>query len=313
MEGYRPPLPVAIAADAPVADAPKTPKSCVDDGAPYDLAVLRARVEHLASKQLDGRVPGSEGDRVTRAFAVELFTCLGLAPVGSGYEHAFKAEGKATANVVGVIRGSDPELREELIFVGAHHDHEGNGHLGANDNASGVVGLLAVAQAIQQRGETPKRTIVFALFGGEELGMLGSNHLAAHPPEGLSADKVVQFINLDMIGSHAAKGYVAALGAFSKVAARKPLAQLVKRYPKLQVAMGGRARGSDFLPYCERGVPYVFFWTPDPKCYHRECDTADRLDYARMADIARLAEELVVELADSEADLKGARARGCSG
>lgn len=299
---------------APVPPAPAPPPSCIEDGTPYDRAVMKERVTFLASKALDGRVPGTEGDARARAFIAERFRCLGLEPAGDrgAFELPFEAAGKPTANVVGLVKGTDPDVGSEIIVVGAHHDHEGNGHLGANDNASGVVALLAIAQAVQQRAEPPRRTIVFAAFGGEELGMLGSYYLAKHPPAAIANERIVQFVNLDMVGSHASRSIVAAMGAFPRLASRRPLERLVKKYPKLNVAIGGRARGSDYEPYCKLGVPYVFFWTPDARCYHEACDTADKLDYPRMADIASLAGALTLELADSDADLLGARKRrGC--
>ena len=291
-----------------------TPANCVADGKPYDPAVLRERVTYLASKPLDGRVPGTAGDTATRAFLVERFRCLGLVAAGpnGSFELPFEAGTAATANIVGYVKGSDPIVGGEIVYVGAHHDHEGNGHLGANDNASGVVALLAIAQAIQQRPTKPKRTIVFAAFGGEELGMLGSYHLAAHPPAALANDRVVQFINLDMVGSYSSRKLVAAMGALPKLASRKLLEQLVAGYPKLSVSIGGRARGSDYEPLCKLGVPYVFFWTPDARCYHETCDIADRIDYPHMVDIASLAGALVGTMADTELDLAAARKKhGC--
>lgn len=310
------PAPVIVASAPTPAPAPKPApvRSCVDDGKPYDVAVLEERVAFLASKELDGRAPDTDGDRKARALIAERFRCLGLTGAGEdgAFELPFVADGKPTANVVGYLPGSDPDVGDEIIYVGAHHDHEGNGHLGANDNASGVAGLLAVAQAIRQQPTPPKRTIVFATFGGEELGMLGSYHLAAHPPVALPNAKVVQFINLDMIGSHDARGFVAAMGALPKLASRPILDRLARKFPRISVAAGGRARGSDYEPLCKQGVPYVFFWTPDPKCYHRTCDTANRLDYRAMADIAALAGALTFELANTDRDLAAARAKfGC--
>jgi hypothetical protein len=302
-----PPVPV----DAPVVVA--TP-SCIDDGKPYDLEVFRERVTYLASEELAGRVPGTDGDIAARRLIEERFRCLGLTATGDPalYELPFDAGKVKAANLVGYVKGSDPDVGDEIIYVGAHYDHEGNGHLGANDNASGVVAMLAIAQAIQQRAVKPKRTIVFAAFGGEELGMLGSYHLAAHPPDELPNAKVVQFINLDMVGSHSSRKLVAAMGALPKLASRKFLEKLDDKYPKLNVSIGGRARGSDYEPLCKLGVPYVFFWTPDAKCYHQKCDTADRIDYPRMVDIASLAGALVGEMADTDVDLAAARRKlGC--
>jgi Zn-dependent M28 family amino/carboxypeptidase len=306
-------LPVPTARPAAIAPAPDepAPPSCID-GTPYDLDVMRDRLEFLAAPELDGRAPETDGDLEVRELIVEQFTCLGLTPVTeSGFEVPFETEDKKTANVVGYIAGADPDVGSEIVFVGAHHDHLGKGYLGANDNASGVVALLAIAHAIRQ-GEAPKRTVVFATFGAEEEGMVGSYHLARHPPAAIPTEKIVQFINLDMVGSHSSRGYVAALGALPKLAVRKPLEKLVKKYPKLSVAIGGRARGSDFLPYCKRGVPYVFFWTPDAHCYHEKCDTADRIDYPRMLDITKLAGELTITMANTDADLLAARTKlGC--
>ena len=284
---------------------------CVDDGKPYDEAVMRERVARLASPENDGRAPGSKGDLATRAFLVERFTCLGLTPIGDAtFEQPFATGGVATANVVGYVKGSDPVA--DIIYVSAHHDHLGDGHLGANDNASGIVGMLAIAQAIQQRTTPPRRTIVFAAFGAEEGGMIGSYFYAAHPPAALPNDKVVEVINLDMVGSHASHQLVAAMGAFKGHPARKLLDGLVGKFGKISVASGGIARGSDFEPFCKLGIPYVFFWTPDQRCYHEKCDKAAALDYKHMVDIVRLAGALVEAMADTAIDLAASRAKlGC--
>jgi hypothetical protein len=102
-------------------------------------------------------------------------------------------------NVVGIIPGSDPDLAQECIVVGAHYDHLGRrGDLyypGADDNASGVVALIAVAQAVV--ADPPARSVLFALFDGEEKGLLGSKWLVEHP---LGEGDVVAMINLDGVG-----------------------------------------------------------------------------------------------------------------
>ena len=301
-------------AHAEPARAP-APASCVSDGAPFDTKDLRARLDVLASKQLGGRVPGSDGDRAARQLVRDRFACLGLVPGGDGgsYEQAFvDSEQRATANVIGYIAGRDAEVGGEVIVIGAHHDHVGGALLGANDNASGVVALLAIAQAVKQRDGAPRRTIAFVTFGAEEQGMVGSQHFVAHPPAALPIGKVVQFINFDMVGSHRSKGYVAAMGTFAKQPSRALLAKLVDGFPKLRVGMGGRAARSDHTPFCARGIPYVFFWTPYARCYHRACDTSDKIDIARMADIAQLAGELAWQLADTDVDLAASRTTlGC--
>src|SRR5204862_2162890 len=132
----------------------------------------------------------------------------GITPAGDNgdYEQAFEdGEKNKTANVIGFIKGSDPDVGDEIDVVGAHHDHLGGGYLGANDNASGVTALLAVAQWMKQKGTAPKRTIAFMTFGAEEQGMFGSSHYVKHPSASLPIDKIVQVINLDMVGSYNSK------------------------------------------------------------------------------------------------------------
>src|SRR5262249_31893419 len=161
------------------------------------------------------------------------FACLGLKPAGDrdGFEQAFEAAGHtATANLVGYIPGSESK---EIVVVGAHHDHLGDRHLGANDNASGVVALLAIAQAMKQREVAPKRTIAFVTFGAEEQGLVGSSYFVAHPPAALPLDRVVYDINLDMLGSYKSHGLVAAMGTFRGLPARDLLDALDRDHPKL--------------------------------------------------------------------------------
>jgi hypothetical protein len=285
-------------------------KRCIDDGKPYDVKSLRARLTALAAPELDGRAPGTAGDKAARALIVDRFRCLGLAPAGDGdgYEQAFDK----TANVVGFVKGSSKP--DEIVVVGAHHDHMGGGLLGANDNASGVVGLLAIAQAVAQRETKPARTIAFVTFGAEEQGLVGSTYFLAHPPAKLPLAKVVQYINLDMIGSHASKRAVYAFGAFRRQPSAALLGKLARKFPKLSVGVGGHSVRGDHHGFCQQRIPYVFFWTPDARCYHQKCDTADKIDYPRLADIAALAGGLAIGLADSPRDLAKSKQKiGCFG
>ncbi len=288
--------------------------SCIA-GSPFDQKALGASITFLASVDLGGRVPGSDGDVVARKHIAERFECLGISPAGDdgGFEQAFvDSEKKATANVVGFVKGTDEKVGDQIILIGAHHDHVGGKLLGANDNASGVVALLAIAHWVKQQEGGPKRTIAFVTFGAEEQGMVGSRYFAAHAPASLPMKNVVQFINLDMVGSHKSKGFVAAMGTFSKQPARKAMDGLVGKFEQLRVGLGGRAARSDHYAFCKAGIPYVFFWTPDATCYHAACDTAEKIDLPRMADIAQLAGELAWTLASSDKDLAASRAKlGC--
>ena len=266
-------------------------------------ADVSADIDFLAKPELDGRVAGSDGDKAARAYITKRMTDAGL----TVSEQAFEFADTKTANVIGFIKGET----DDIIIVGAHYDHLGDGHLGANDNASGVAGMLAIADRFATT--KPKRTLAFIAFGGEEEGMMGSTFYVAHAPDALPMANVVEYINLDMIGSYKSKGWVAAMGTFAKLPARKALNKLVKNYPKLHVGLGGRAARSDHAPFCELGIPYVFFWTPDTRCYHEKCDKASAIDAPHMADIVALAGDLVGELSEAKTDLAASRKKlGCA-
>jgi hypothetical protein len=288
----------------------ETPTSCVA-GDLFTKDMLHADLAFLASKELDGRAPGSDGDVKARKFVEARFACLGLEPAGdaTGFTQAFDSAKKHTANLIGYVKGSDPKLADDIVMISAHLDHLGAGHLGANDDASGVVALLAIAQRVKQ-GDPPKRTLAFVVFGAEEDGMIGSGFYAKHPAKALPLAHVVQFVELDMVGSYRSSDLVAAMGAFKGFGARTLLDKHLTK--KLHVSAGGKARGSDFAPFCALGVPYTFFWTPDHECYHERCDTLERIDMPHLIEIAKLAGALVHDLGDTELDLAGLRAKkGC--
>jgi Zn-dependent M28 family amino/carboxypeptidase len=265
-------------------------------------ADVSADIDFLAKPELDGRVAGSDGDKAARDYIVKRMTDAGL----TVSEQAFNFGDTTTANVIGFIKGET----DDIIIVGAHYDHLGDGHLGVNDNASGVAGMLAIADRFA--ATKPHRTLAFIAFGGEEGGMMGSTFYVAHAPDALPMANVVEYINLDMIGSYKSKGWVAAMGTFAKLPARKAMNKLVKKYPKTHVALGGRAARSDHAPFCDAGIPYVFFWTPDARCYHETCDKTDKIDAVHMADIVSLAGDLVGELGESKTDLAASRKKfGC--
>ena len=292
--------------------APST--GCINDGDPFAVAALRDRVSFFASTALAGRGPGTAADRAARAAIEERFRCLGLTAGadGGGYEQAFVDDaGNSTANLVGFVQGTDPVVGAEVVVIGAHHDHLGVArgvvYPGANDNASGITALLAVAQAIQAGPNKPRRTIAFVAFGAEESGFEGSTFYVAHPPRALPLARVVYMINLDMVGSHSVENTVYALGSFADTPARALLVQEGRVHPTISLSLGEPGDSSDHMPFCGRAIPYVFFWTPGGSCYHESCDTADRIDYAPMSEIARVVAGLTRGLADSTVDLAAQR------
>jgi hypothetical protein len=226
-----------------------------------------------------------------------------------------------TANVVGLVPGRDPLVADECVVVGAHHDHLGLGgdaslapdqlgavHPGADDNASGVAALLAVARAFMAEGP-PRRTVLLVAFAAEELGLLGSAQLVKEPPAACPVERMQLMVNLDMVG-RAREGKVYVDGADTARGLRDVVRALADRAPRLplQLAFGGDGYGpSDHTSFHARGVPVLFLFTGAHADYHRPSDTADKIDAEGLAAVARLAHRIAREAAEREGRLEVVR------
>jgi hypothetical protein len=217
-----------------------------------------------------------------------------------------------SANVVGLLPGSDPALAPETIIISAHHDHDGsNGpeiwH-GADDNGSGTVGVVALARAFMANTVKPKRSILFAVFAAEERGLLGSYFMAMHPLRPLATTRAM--INFDMIGrneepSDQTTGLIEIpkdttnrlnlIGATyspdfdrSVRAANRSIGlDLDDRFDH-ENALNVFFR-SDQFPFVLKDVPAMWFNTGFHPDYHHTTDTADRINYVKMTKIVKLA------------------------
>jgi len=217
-----------------------------------------------------------------------------------------------TRNVAALLAGSDPALAGECVVVGAHYDHLGLGgetslapeqvgtvHPGADDNASGVAAMLAIARSMKA-GPPPRRTVLFAAFAAEEIGLLGSSELVRSPPPRCPVEKMALMVNLDMVGRlRARKLYVEGadtgqgLRDLVKAAAAGPTPL------PLDLAFGGDGYGpSDHTSFHARHLPVLFLFTGAHADYHRPSDTADKIDPDGLVQIARLAERTVRAVAD---------------
>lgn len=210
---------VSVAPDAP-------PASVVDE------ARVRTMLTALAHDSMEGRRSGTAGAQRAARYIAERMEEIGLTPAGDSAYHqrihlarverngrqrlvvlpnaaaldTIAAANRAyDANVLGMIRGSDPDLSAEAVVVGAHYDHIGivsavDGDSianGADDDASGVIAVLEIARALRA-GPAPKRTVIFAAFTGEEMGGLGSRKYLAEPVVPL--DRTVAQFQIEMIG-----------------------------------------------------------------------------------------------------------------
>lgn len=213
-------------------------------------------------------------------------------------------------NVVAVLPGKT----DELVVIGAHFDHIGNSETGmcsevvrkevsdkicngADDNASGTAMLVELARAIVASGVTPERTIVFAHFSGEELGLLGSKALAHD--ERFPMDRVVAMVNLDMVGRLGPKGL--AIGGISTSKDWMPLLDRLGNRGMEVLYEGSTTTRSDHAWWFRRKVPVLFFFTGIHGDYHRAGDELSEIDRDGLDKIGGLVGGVVWALASGEA------------
>ncbi len=204
-----------------------------------------------------------------------------------------------TMNIVGMLPGSDPELRDEYILIGGHADHIGNmGSLtfwGANDNASGPATVLEIARVLAAQDTAPARSIVFMAFTGEEMGLKGAKYYAEHPMVPLENTRLM--INLDMVGA-GHKGIMIVGG--------KNYPELLEMYRTVSKATVDReiaerwtAANSDHWPFQEKNIPAVFLYAFDgPPTYHTINDKPETLDPVTMGTVGSLTARVVMQLAE---------------
>jgi hypothetical protein len=211
---------LAVQAGAGLADSAEA-ATAASGKAAIDPGRYRDTVERLASEEMEGRRVGSAGGRLTVAYMEEMFRKAGLAPPEAlggyrqDYRHDWHGETDAT-NVVGILPGSHPRLRREVVVISAHHDGLGrNRHdgcpddeegrsirYGANDNASGAAALIELAFALSAERDRIDRTVVFLSPDGEECGCTGVKNYVLDAPVLPIADTVYN-LNLDQIGEGA--------------------------------------------------------------------------------------------------------------
>ncbi len=277
---------------------------------------LRGRLSFLASDLLEGRGTPSRGLDLAAEYIASEFRRAGLEAGGDdGYFHtatwppadretdAAAGEPVKVRNVVGILRGADPRLRDTCVMVTAHYDHlgmaaQGEGdriYNGANDDASGVVAMLELAAVFARAKSRPKRSLVFVAFYGEERGLVGSRHYAAHPVFPLK--QTVAMINLEQVGrtddregpqlrSAAVTGFeYSDVGPILRAAGEQTGIR-VFNHPRYSEPFFPR---SDNQALADAGVPAhtlsVAFVYPD---YHRPGDHWEKIDYDNMAAVTRM-------------------------
>lgn len=254
-------------------------------------AALQSRLlddlKMLASVEFQGRKTGTEGARKTRVFLQNRFSEIGLKPAfGKSYEQTFtfknrQGETLTGINMAGVIEGSNKNL---WIVVSAHYDHLGiignDIFFGADDNASGVAALLALAERFAK--EKPMHNILFLACDAEEMGLHGSRYFVANLPFPL--EQLALNVNMDMV-SRSANSELFAVGTYHYPILKKILSQQIvqgltltfgKDDPKGQSGSDW-SDASDHAPFHRKGIPFIYFGVEDHEDYHKPTDTFEHI------------------------------------
>ena len=285
---------------------------------------LKKNLMVIASDEMEGRQTGSEGQKKAGVYMIDYYKNLGVSypkALGSYYQKVPKEALKSrrgelpdSENILAFIEGT--EKPEEIIVISAHYDHVGtnNGVIynGADDDGSGTVAVMEIAEAFQQAkksGKGPKRSILFLHVTGEEHGLLGSKYYSDNPVFDLK--NTVVNLNIDMIGrsdkENEGKNYVYVIGSDMlstelkkiNVAANKATQNLELNYkyddPNDPMRLYYR---SDHYNFAKHGIPVAFFFDGIHEDYHQPTDDPEKIDYPLLQKRAQLVFATAWELAN---------------
>ena len=286
---------------------------------------MRQAVEYLASQELGGRYPATAGDTLASEFIASKLRKLKFKPIvkekkNKGYYHDFtygKNEKRTTHNIIAVLPGKDKRLRNEYIVVASHYDHLGMGgkgsgsrrpdtlgvHPGADDNASGDAVVLELAKHFK-KNRTP-RSIIFAFFGAEEQGLVGSKFFLEWMKQedgrriNLPANKdgIVAMVNLDMVGRM--RDNAMSVSGTGTSSGFKAMVEELAEKDNLNVACIADGYGpSDHASFVAVEIPVLFLTTGGHMEYHTPADVPSTLNYDGMQQTLDFSKELIGRIAN---------------
>lgn len=259
-------------------------------------------VRELSSDKYQGRQTGTPGNQLAADYIIGRFKTLGLASYNGTYRQKFPVkvqEKKVTGtNLIGYIAGK----KTEAIVISAHYDHLGvfNNEVfnGADDNASGVAGILSIASYFSRH--QPEHTLIFAAFDAEETGCKGAKAFVDHPP--LPLTQIIVNINLDMI-SHNDKGELYVAGTYYYPQLKK---YLVTSTPHLKLLTGhdnptlplsdNWTNQSDHYAFHQKKIPFLYFGVEDHKDYHRPTDDFENINQSFLKEAVNAIQEVVINI-----------------
>jgi len=272
---------------------------------------LKTHVSFLASDALLGRGFGTPQGLESAHYIAEQFERAGIEPLDGHYLHPFIARKGILNipgnNVVGVIRGADPDLRDEYIVLGAHYDHLGwklvDGdtvvYNGADDNATGSASIIEIGRNLAEREGELGRSVILVAFDGEESGLLGSTHFLKDSV--VAPHQIKLMFSLDMVGMVEAHRGLDMKGIKLLDDSDHLVGELARKY-KLQITKANSSieQRTDTAPFGKYGIPAIAPNTGLESPYHKLEDTFEKLDYEGMAQVANYLSDVTLYLSTRE-------------
>lgn len=286
----------------------------------FEEARLRKHIKILANDSMHGRGTGTEGEKMAAVYIQSEFKKIKLKPVGNtkNYQQPFTfkrgAHGEGEPGTANNIVGYLDNKAATTIIIGAHYDHLGTGdqgssldanpqgkiHNGADDNASGVAGVLELARYFSTNKTREKNNFLFMCFSGEELGLYGSKYFTENPTINLS--QVNYMINMDMIGRLDPQTKTLVVnGSGTSPVWETLLKQLETENLKIKTDSSGIGP-SDHTSFYLKNIPVLHFFTGSHSDYHKPTDDWDKINYKGEADVLNLIAQVIDNL-DSEPKL----------
>lgn len=275
---------------------------------------LRRSVEFISADSLMGRAAGSKGEKTVANFIYDELEKGGVIMLtprdGDDFYMALK-DTIHSRNIIGVVPGYDPVLKDEYVVIGAHMDHLGINKVsidgkevvqiypGADDNASGVATALEIARQIAENQFLFRRSVLFAFFGAEELGMAGSWYFLNRSFQ--NVDKIVMMINLDMVGRSGGENKIQVFTAGQNPEITAILNGLSAR----TFTIKPQVSPTDYFPsdhrlFYEKHIPVALFTSGIHRDYHTPKDISSKLDYNQMEYLAEYVYALTEVVANRE-------------
>ncbi|MFD1768482.1 M20/M25/M40 family metallo-hydrolase [Sphingobacterium suaedae] len=270
---------------------------------------LKKHIYYLADDKMKGRGTGSKQAAKAAKYIENEFKKYGLTPKGEkGYRQTFEARVRRVIvkdsirradNVIGFLDNGSAYT----VVVGAHYDHLGEGHQGssrdslgvgkihngADDNASGVAGLLELARHYATNNNKEKYNLLFIAFGAEELGLIGSKYFTEHPT--LPLENIQWMLNMDMIGRYNPDNGVAIIG-YGTSSKFPAIFEGITSDIKFYTSRDGNG-GSDQTSFYKKNIPVLFFHTGGHVDYHKPGDDPEKIDYKALTSILELERRVI--------------------